>query len=101
MVCGSRTVTRSGVELCWRRDNSALVSLSLPKVTSAGSLRVNENPSLTELNLPLLTTVTGEGFLITTNPMYPACRANALLEQLTSYDGTAAIQENDETATCP
>jgi len=83
------------------RDNAVLASLSLPKLSSAGALYITENGNLTELNLPMLTTVTGEMLWIVSNPSYPACRANAVLAQVTSYEGTPLTEGNDETATCP
>jgi len=89
----------SGLEVS---DNPELTSLSLPALTTVSALGISANVSLASLSMPSLSTVDGE-LHVTGNTALPSCDALALVARLRDggYAGRALVSGNDTSAACP
>lgn len=83
------------------QDNNALVSVSLPVLTTLTyALYVDSNSALTSLSLPALVTIGGcadcgdPNLVIRNNAKLPTGQANAILNGLVDFAGTSTISGN-------
>jgi hypothetical protein len=93
------------------RNNTSLVSVDLPVLVSIGpscgwmfpctnGLRIAGNTALTSVSAPALLTC-NDFFIVTSNTLFPQCRAQAILAQLAASPPTVDISGNDTAAPCP
>lgn len=79
---------------------TTMTSLSLPKLTTVGSLNIDHMSLLTSLTMPLLTNA-GSSFQVNYNPKLPSCLVEQIYNQLSPTPNFSDRSNNDTTATCP
>ncbi|HEY0253340.1 MAG TPA: hypothetical protein VGC41_17520, partial [Kofleriaceae bacterium] len=77
-------------------EETALTQISMPTITSVGTLQIQDNTALTQLSFPALTSVADA--YIQRNAMLPTCEATAITSMATDDE---AHDGNDDNATCP
>lgn len=81
--------------------NVGLQEIDLPNLRYVGGdLSITSNPVLEFVSLPALTEVSGNMDLID-NPSYPACDAQALVQQLVEGGGSVNVPEPTEVCPVP